>query len=149
MASNSTRRKGRECALQILYLLDVQERTQGGQLDGNAVESAIKTFFTNFDGPAEVASFTRLLVLGAWKERDTIDTEIANASAHWKLSRMDFVDRNVIRLATYELKFSPQLKKAIILDEAIEIAKRFGSERSAAFVNGVVDAVANKVRKED
>jgi transcription antitermination protein NusB len=89
----------------------------------------------------EVKSFAEALVEGVTRERDRLDALIAGAAANWRVERMAVVDRNILRMATYELSHRLETPAAVILDEAIEVGKRFGTEQSGAFINGVLDAV--------
>ena len=86
------------------------------------------------------------LAYGAFREREAIDELIEGASQNWRLERLAAVDRNLLRLSVYELMHEPRVPTAVVIDEAVEIAKRFGAEQSAGFVNGVLDAVAREVR---
>jgi N utilization substance protein B len=86
------------------------------------------------------------LARGAQAELARIDEAIAGAGAHWRFERLAAVDRNILRLGVYELLFTPDTPPEVILDEAVQIAKRFGEADSPAFVNGVLDAVRQKVR---
>lgn len=155
-----TRRKGRECALQILYQVEVLANAkQASADDANATNNAIanlgkshigqaiEQYFANFDAPSEVYDYASSLVRGTHHNIARIDEVITRHSAKWRIERMALVDRNVLRLSTYELLFSDDLPTSVILDEGIEIARRFGSERSAAFVNGVLDSVAADMRR--
>jgi N utilization substance protein B len=124
------RRAARELALQALYQLDMTE----------ARDPAV--FWAHFSGRDDAVPFARELVDGVLAERERIDTLIAAATEHWSLPRLSRVDLNLLRLATYELLARPEIPASVTIDEAIEIGRRFGGEDSAAFVNGVLDAVA-------
>jgi N utilization substance protein B len=86
------------------------------------------------------------LATGARSRLDEIDAAIAEAASNWRLDRIAPVDRTVLRLGTWELIGEPQTPSAVVLDEAVELAKRFGEENSPAFVNGVLDAIRRRVR---
>ncbi len=90
--------------------------------------------------------FATAIVEGVERERERIDAEIRGASANWRLERMSQIDRNILRLATYELIAHADVPKNVILNEAIELAKTFGDEGSSSFVNGVLDRIAATVR---
>ncbi|HEX4334413.1 MAG TPA: transcription antitermination factor NusB [Polyangiaceae bacterium] len=128
------RSSGREAALQMLFAMD---------LAGTPAPQALKDFWREFPGDAEGRSYAEAIVLGVVSTRDAVDERITRASEHWRLSRMTRVDRNVLRLATWELVHQTTTPRAVILDEAVELAKRFGSEDSGAFVNGVLGRVAD------
>ena len=133
------RRKARECALQILYQMDVS---------GTAEDEALASYWQCFEHPEEVAEFAGELVRGVSGHRAEIDQLIQDSSRHWKLDRMARVDRNILRLAVYELLHHPEIPKKVTLNEAIEIGKRFGSEDSSAFINGILDNICLTVAKE-
>jgi len=128
------RRKARESALQVLY-----------QLDGNdmmSAEQALVYYWDSFDGDQEARAFADRLVRGTWGERPTIDDIITRSSKNWRLERMARVDRNILRLAVYELKFCDDIPPRVTINEAIEVAKRFGTAESPAFVNGILDRIS-------
>jgi N utilization substance protein B len=156
-----TRRKGRESALQILYQVEIlaQQRKSTPASDepnkhiglANVSRSfaseAIQDFFVHFEAPKEVLDHTTSLVHGILLNAQRIDDLISRHSDKWRIERMALVDRNVLRIACYELLFSLDLNPGIIIDEAVEVAKRFGSDKSAAFVNGILDSIAAETRK--
>ena len=129
----SNRRKGRELALQALYQME---------MTGDSSPAAVDSFLVHFEGNAQAKEFARRLVCGAVGERAEIDRLIDRALTNWKLDRLAKVDFLILRLAAYELVFCADIPTSVSLDEAIEIAKRFGSEDSASFINGVLDHVA-------
>ncbi len=100
-------------------------------------------YWREFPSDVEGRPYSEDLVTGVIAERDALDERVSRASQHWKLSRMTRVDRNVLRLATWELLHQSETPRAVILDEAVELAKRFGTEDSGAFVNGVLGKVAD------
>ena len=127
------RRKGRELALQALYQME---------MTGNASLQALEIFLRHFQGSIKARDFARRLVLGVLNHWDEINGLIEQSADHWKLSRMAKVDLTILRMATYELLFCPDIPISVSMDEAIEIGKRYGSDDSAAFINGVLDQVA-------
>ena len=133
VSPRSTRRKGRELALQALYQIEMTSDPSAGAVD---------LFLRHFEGNVKAKEFARRLVSGAVSQRAEIDRLIDRATENWKLERLARVDFLILRLATYELVFCPDIPASVSLDEAIEIAKRFGSEESASFINGVLDRVA-------
>jgi N utilization substance protein B len=110
---------------------------------GASHATVLRDFWREFPGDAEGRPYSEALVRGVVGERSALDERIGRASEHWKLSRMTRVDRNVLRLATWELLHELETPRAVILDEAVELAKRFGTEDSGAFVNGVLGRVAD------
>jgi transcription antitermination protein NusB len=128
------RRKGRELALQALYQIEIT---------GDASDAAVELFLSHFEGSAEAKEFARRLVSGVVSQQAEIDRLIQQSADHWKLLRMAKVDLMILRMATYELIYCPDIPLNVSLDEAIEIGKRFGSDDSATFINGVLDQVAH------
>jgi len=129
-----TRRKGRELALQALYQIEIT---------GDASVAAVELFLSHFEGSVEAKGFARRLVSGVVSQRVEIDRLIQQCTEHWKLLRMAKVDLVILRMATYELVFCPDIPLNVSLDEAIEIGKRFGTDDSPNFINGVLDQVAH------
>ncbi len=127
------RRKGREIALQALYQIE---------MTGDASPRAVDLFFSHFDGSVKAKDFARSLVLGVVEHKDEIDRVIREAAENWKISRMARVDLTILRMASYEMLFCPDIPINVTMDEAIEIGKRYGSGESATFINGVLDQVA-------
>jgi N utilization substance protein B len=136
-----TRREARELALQALYQLDVTaERDPAGGL---------ALFWTHFDAPPDARSFARELVDGVREHCERIDALIGESAEHWKLPRLSRVDLNLLRLATFELLARADIPASVTINEAIEIARRFGTDESAAFVNGVLDHIAGVLGVKD
>ena len=131
-----TRREGRELAVQALYQLEVTGDEGGGGLE---------TFWRHFDATDDARAFALALVDRVREHRDRIDRLIAAAAEHWRVGRLSKVDVSVLRVATLELIDYDDIPTRVTIDEAIEIAKRFGSQDSAAFVNGVLDRIADEV----
>lgn len=140
------RRKGREAALQILFQLDaakVLAADQSAEAREEACKEAIAEYWQNFNDDAKVdRAFAESIVLGVTKGLDEIHTAIAKAAEHWRIERMEMVDRNVLRLAAYELLHCPEIPKNVSINEALEVTKRFSGEASVAFVNGILDKLA-------
>jgi transcription antitermination protein NusB len=132
-----TRRQARECALQILYQLDGL-----AAWDDARVEDAVAKFFDHFDAPEKARTIAVDLVKGVAAHKDEIDELVRRHSPRWRLERMALVDRNVLRIGAFELRFKKDVPTKVAIDEAIEVARRFGTDTSAAFVNGVLDGVA-------
>lgn len=141
------RRRSRECAVQILYQLDIQNKLLGIDGDGGAelVGSSIAGYWLNLDGDVPVdREFAERLVRGVCSRLATVDATIVAAAVNWRMDRMEKVDRNVMRVAAYEILFCPDVPAKVSIDEAIEVAKRFSSSDSASFVNGVLDALSRR-----
>lgn len=139
------RHQARRQALQVLYQLDVN-----GQTTVTTALYHFERYFAQSEKDAEaegkgiVDPFATDLVLGVVKNREAIDQEIDGVSASWKLFRMPAVDRNILRLGVFELRHRQDIPATVTIDEMVELAKEFGSESTAAFVNGVLD----KIRQE-
>lgn len=131
------RTSGREAALQMLFAVETSH---------DSVEHVIKHFWTSFDAHPEARDYAERCVRGVSDSLDRVDEHVRQASLNWRLERMNPVDRNILRLSTWELLESRDVPRAVILDEAVELAKRFGSEESSSFVNGVLDRVADNTK---
>lgn len=127
------RRRGRELALQALYQIEIT---------GDLSPAALDLFWSHFEGNEKAREFARRLVAGVLGNRERIDQAIGQSADNWKLARMAKVDLTILRMATYELLFCPDIPMNVSIDEAIEIGKRFGSDDSPTFINGVLDQVA-------
>jgi N utilization substance protein B len=132
------RRKARELAVQILYQIEMK---------GSEPKEVFDLFWKNEEASPDIRKFATDLVEGTYRNRKEIDLLIERHSLHWKLSRMAVVDRNILRLGVYELLYLHDVPTSVVLNEAIEIAKRFGTEDSGAFINGILDNVAKEIRK--
>jgi len=138
----SSRREGRELALQALYSSDVEV------MDGTTVLKRIMENFGDGSEPAVDAhsrsfSFAAELVNGVVANRAAIDQRIEEKSKNWSISRMARVDLNILRLAVFELFYRPDIPKNVTINEAIEVAKKFGADDSPAFINGILDEIAS------
>ncbi len=135
-----SRTRSRQRALQILFLLDAR-----GQPVEEAIDSYCGALFQQ--EPPERDAFAAELVRGAAEHMAELDALIKKHAEHWRLERMPAVDRSILRLAAYELKHG-DMPAAVIIDEALELARKFSGEESAPFVNGVLDAIHREVRAE-
>jgi N utilization substance protein B len=115
------------------------------EASGAPAIEVIELFWRSFDPDPEGRAYADAGVLGFEAERDKVDAEISRASTHWRLERMTRVDRNVLRLGAWELFYRSDVPRAVILDEAVELAKAYGTEESGAFVNGVLNKLAENV----
>jgi len=131
--------------LQTLYARDFADpRQTGGEIP---IEELFERVAQNFDLPVGARDFALQLAAGTASELSEIDDLLAANAINWKISRMAAVDRNVLRLGIYELTRT-DTPVSVILDEAIQLARRFGGESSPGFVNGVLDAVAKQIREQ-
>ncbi|MEW6556300.1 MAG: transcription antitermination factor NusB [Elusimicrobiota bacterium] len=133
-----SRRISRECAMQILYSIDVCKLTK---------EDA-ETFFWNtqyYDN--NIVAFAKELIDGTLANLNEIDKHLKQTAENWELDRMASVDRAILRLSSYELLFTPETPPNVVINEAIELAKDFSTEESGKFVNGILDKIKSKMQK--
>jgi N utilization substance protein B len=133
---NGLRRQAREAAAQVLYALDA-----AGDRSTEFVEEAMRSYWAHLEGPAPGRPYGDELVRGVVAKWEQIDPMIKAANPNWRIERMARVDRNVLRMAAWEMVFG-DVPPEVAINEAIELAKRFGTEDSAAFVNGTLDKLA-------
>lgn len=131
-----TRREAREQALQLLYQLDLAR---------SDLDQTLRLFWENEPADPDVVEFATRLVRGVFDAQDRIDGFIADASTNWKVSRMSYVDRNILRLATLEFLEFDDIPPNVSMNEAIELGKRFGTNETSAFVNGILDRIARNL----
>jgi N utilization substance protein B len=134
------RRRSRELAMQALFQMEMNP--------DQSVE-AVDLFCEHFRVPKNVKPFFLRLVEGVKECEQEIDPLIERLSENWKLSRMSRVDRNVIRIAVYELLYCDDIPPKVSINEAIDVGKRFGTEDSGAFINGILDGVRISLEKEN
>lgn len=125
--------------MQALFFMDMN-RTDS--------ERDLELFCRNFIPSVEVLPFFEKLVRGVLEGRDEIDTFIERYSSNWKISRMSCVDRNVMRIAVYELLHCPDIPSKVSINEAIDVGKKFGTVESGAFINGILDTIRSAEHKE-
>ncbi len=132
------RRRAREYALQILFQLE---------LTGSEVsDEVLEEFWEGNDEDDEVREFTGSVVKTTRKNLREIDETIKRAAEHWSLERMAAIDRNILRAATCELLYRSDIPPSVVINEAIEIARKYSTEDSAPFINGILDKIAKAVR---
>ncbi len=153
----SSRRRGREVALQVLYALDVSLAKSVAGLDASDpddkpmvlsasdVQDAFSAVESSFELPTGARGFAHELVTEVRAQLDSLDAPIREHSNNWRIERMAIVDRNILRLGAYELLHT-KTPLPIVHNEAVDLARRFGSDPSPAFVNGILDALATGVR---
>jgi len=135
MAASSGRRRSRQVALQVLYAFDLGEAT--GE---EGADRVFETFSDHFELPEGARAFAKELVGGVAAHRDELDGRIGAAARNWRLERMAAVDRNILRMAVSELLDGTEAP-AVIINEAMEVGRRFSTDESGAFLNGVLDAI--------
>jgi len=133
------RRKARECALQILFQLE---------FGSESLEEVLRDFWQHQKVASEVKDYGEYLVRGINQHKQEIDDIIQQASKNWRLERMAVVDRNVLRIAVYEMMIEKNLASPIIINEAIEIARKFSGQEAAIFINGLLDSINRRLRPE-
>jgi len=129
------RHQARELAVKVLFHL---EFSPGDPNEG------FDLICENLEPSASGISFSRELVVGVWENKETLDRLITGASEHWRVERMPYVDRNVLRIALFEVFFLKDIPPKVSIDEAVELGKKFGSEDSGAFINGILDNIYHR-----
>ena len=127
-----SRSRGREQALQVLYFMDIGKTS--------AVD-ALELFQTNFKSLPEDLPYARHLIEGIEKVREGLDQVIENCSQNWRMDRMPRVDRNILRMAVFEIQHCPDIPDAVAIDEAIELGKKYGDVETGSFINGILDHI--------
>ena len=131
------RRKAREETLRILFRLEFEE---------NLAETELDKYWEDKKASEEIKEYSNWLVNGIVSNQREIDNIIQQVSEHWRISRMALVDRNILRMAVFELLYEENLAPAIVINEAIEIAKKYSGDEAATFVNGVLDAIRKSLK---
>jgi N utilization substance protein B len=134
-----SRSRCREWALQFLYQTEFVAAPP---------PEGLERFWRHFQKEGPVPAYLGKLVAGVLAHLEELDALIVRYSEHWRLERMTIVDRNLLRLAIYELQYQPQVPHKVVINEAVEMAKRYGSEASGGFVNGILDQVRLSVGRE-
>ena len=133
------RRRAREIALQVLYQRE---------FDHGEIEEAITLFWNNFEVLKGAMDFSERLVKGVEQHRKELDRIIEQYSSNWRVDRMTHVDRTILRIATYEILYCDDIPPRVAINEAIDIGKKYGSEDSGAFINGILDKVKSEERRQ-
>ncbi|MBW1884510.1 MAG: transcription antitermination factor NusB [Deltaproteobacteria bacterium] len=150
------RHRAREVALQVLYAIDLRAdqpelQQRDPEVAGAATSCVVRgdevfdQIAENFVVPSSATQFARELVAAVLDRSAELDELLGTHAKNWRVARMAAVDRNVLRIAVYELR-DTETPVAVVIDEAVDLARRFGSDSSSSFVNGVLDAVAREVR---
>ena len=133
------RTKARECALKILYAIDIRK---------DPPEECARVFWESHPAiKSEIRDFSGFLIEGIFKNKNFIDSLISKYATNWQIKRMPPIDRNILRLGAFELLFAGEIPPKVSINEAIEMAKRYGDKDSGKFVNGVLDKI-NKSEKK-
>lgn len=131
------RRKAREDTLRILFRLEFENKQ---------IEKTLDQYWKSKKASEEIKEYSTWLVNGVISDQAKIDNIIQQVSEHWRISRMALVDRNILRMAVFELLYEEEIAPAIVINEAIEIAKKYSGEEAATFVNGILDAVRKDLK---
>jgi N utilization substance protein B len=134
----SKRREGREAAVQYLYQLDIHE---------DPAANLLADFWIMRESPDKVRAFAEALIAGVNTHRAEIDERIRKSAQNFLLERLNVVDRNILRLAIYEMFYNLEVPPVVAINEAIELAKRFGGQDSGKFVNGLLDKIKLEVTR--
>jgi N utilization substance protein B len=134
-----SRNRCRDFALQFLYQ---------AEFAGPHRPEALERFWHHFQAEGAPPAYFKELVEGVASHLEELDVFIVRYSEHWRLERMTIVDRNLLRLAIYEMLYQPEIPPKVVINEAVEMAKRYGSEGSGGFVNGILDQVRMSVGRE-
>ena len=129
------RRKSRELALQVLYQAELAGMDPGAAFD---------VYIGHFDANKRALEYARRLVLGVEEHLAAIDEVLQQHSANWRLGRMAVIDRNIMRIALYEILYEPDVPPQVAINEALEVARRFSSDDAVGFINGILDAVGRR-----
>lgn len=130
------RSKAREQIVQLLYLIEQSKLN---------IDDAVSFFIKNFEAHEEEIPFIRSRLTGIAGNFVKIDEKIAKYSEHWKMNRMPKVDRNILRLGAYELEFCLDVPVSVVINEAIELGKKFGDINTPKFINGILDKIAKEI----
>jgi transcription antitermination factor NusB len=133
------RTRARGLAVQALYQLDVQ---------GPDLLELLGQFFIENESDDSVRRLAQDWTKGTWENLARCDELIADSTIKWQVSRLSLVDKSILRLSVYQLRFCPDIPPRVVINEAIELAKKFSSDKSPSFVNGVLDAVLRKLKVE-
>jgi len=131
------RRRSREMVVKVLYQAD---------MSGVSITEAFQLFGEHFGGSEQSRVFAKELLDGIDAHFEAINSLISQFSEHWRLDRMSLVDRNILRLAVYELLGRPDIPAKVSINEAVELGKKFGAEDSGAFINGILDRIRSHLR---
>ncbi len=143
-----SRHRAREIALQILYQYDLNSQSQPTQPAkplpfGQALLNDLTRHYEHFNVPETLREFVGQLVSGTLNDLKSLDEILEKHTSNWKISRMSAVDRSLLRMATYEMMFVKAVPPSVVIDEAIELAKDFGTAETPAFINGILDSIKN------
>jgi transcription antitermination factor NusB len=134
------RRKARELAVQVLFHLE---------FNPGDPDKVFHLICENFGPSKAIRTFSKILVIGVCENKKGLDALISQSSKNWRLERMSHADRSILRLGVFEIVFMKDIPPKVTIDEAIELGKRFGTQESGAFINGILDNIYNKLESEE
>ena len=134
------RTRSRELALQILYQIDVR---------GEELRDEHEELYLELEEPEDIINFARVLVEGVLQSRELTDETITGVAEHWHIKRMAVIDRNILRLAVHEMTSRPDIPSKVSINEAIELGKKFSTEQSGGFINGILDRILRQIEEQD
>lgn len=134
------RRRGRETALKLLYAIDLTQQSADDVLHAAWIDTVV---------PEIVREFSITLAAGVMSHRDEIDAMVQDSSMNWSLERIGIIERNILRFAIYELLFLPDVPPNVTINEAVEVAKRYGTDEAPSFVNGILDRIKQEIEARD
>jgi N utilization substance protein B len=117
------------------------------EMSGGDADEVCDLFWQHFNPSPGLKDFSRRIVAGVCGNRAKIDAVIESFSEHWRLDRITIVDRNILRLAIFELLMCPDIPTKVVINEAVELGKRFGSDQSGSFVNGILDSISHQLSR--
>jgi N utilization substance protein B len=132
------RRKAREYALKILYMIDIRKEPH---------QKIMEEFWENVGEKEKIKKFANEIVNGVIEKIKEIDKIISGASLNWDIERMSYIDRNILRIGTYEIFFRNDIPKVVSINEGVEISKKYGDEDSPKFINGILHKIKEKFEK--
>jgi N utilization substance protein B len=133
------RRRARELAIQVLFHMEYNPGDPG---------ESFERVCESFGPPKEIRPYSREVVVGVWENRTDLDRLISGSSKNWRVERMSRVDINILRIAIYEVLHMKDVPPKVSMDEAVELGKRYGTEESGAFINGILDHIYNQLKAE-
>jgi len=140
VALMGSRRRARELAIKVLFHLE---------FNPGDPEEVFNLICESFGSSGSTAPFSRELVLGVCRNKEDVDKLIRQSSENWRLERMSYVDRCILRLGVFEILFLEDIPPKVSIDEAVELGKKYGTEDSGAFINGILDNIYNKLESSN
>jgi N utilization substance protein B len=133
-----SRRVAREKALQVLYEVE---------MGGSDIQEAFENFYGELNLGPHGRKFAQVLASGTWGQREEIDRLIGKYTRRWKIERLAAIDRNILRLAVFEMTTQPDIPHEVSINEAVELAKKYSTDKAASFVNAILDGISKEIRQ--